>query len=88
MGSRKELEQCQNLVTVFFDLGYSDSADNASRLAGLCIAEDLVVLPDFKGLESMKNLPSFSEHLQAADMAFLDECIKYLACAHLTKCLF
>ena len=41
MGSHRDLECAQNLVAEFSNLGYPGDANSASRLAGLCIDEEL-----------------------------------------------
>ena len=41
IGSRHELNAARDLASLLFDLGYSRTADAASRIAGLCVAEDM-----------------------------------------------
>lgn len=75
MGSRHELNAARDLASLVFDLGYRGTADAASKIAGVCVAEELCVLEDFCGVGDLAQIPAFSSSLAEADINFLDSCM-------------
>ena len=59
------------LDLIFFELGYSGAREDANRLAGLCLNEELECLRDFEGVPDLRGRPALAENMPLSDMSFL-----------------